>query len=68
MSYSVKITGFNTKEEAVEFCNWYEGQGEQDSTIWFECRKDEGEIPSRSMMTESIDSNDDEVLMKLRMR
>lgn len=67
MQYSVKIVGFNTKEEAVEFCNWYSGQGEQDSSIWFECRKDEGEIPSRAMMTESIDSNDDEVLMKLRM-
>lgn len=26
------------------FADWYDGQGEQDSAIWFECRKDEGEI------------------------
>lgn len=26
------------------FSDWYDGQGEQDSAMWFECRKDEGEI------------------------
>ena len=29
MNYSVKINGFRTKEQAIEFMNWYEGGGEQ---------------------------------------
>lgn len=30
MSYSVRITGFKTEQQAIDFCDWYEGQGEQD--------------------------------------
>jgi hypothetical protein len=30
MSYSIKITGFETEQQAIDFCDWFEGQGEQD--------------------------------------
>ena len=42
--YSLKIDGFKTKEQAEAFINWYDGQGEQDASVWFECRKQDGEI------------------------
>lgn len=42
--YNLLIKGFKTKAQAEAFIDWYEGQGEQDACIWFECRKDEGEI------------------------
>lgn len=42
--YSLKIDGFKTKAQAEAFVKWYEGQGEQDANIWFECRKAEGKI------------------------
>ena len=42
--YSLKIEGFKTKAQAEAFVKWYEGQGEQDANIWFECRMSEGEI------------------------
>ena len=40
----VVVTGFQTEAQAKAFIEWYEGQGEQDAGIWFECRKEEGEI------------------------
>lgn len=42
--FKVVITGFSSLKEAEEFVNWYAGQGEQDSSVWFECRKEEGLI------------------------
>jgi hypothetical protein len=42
--FSLKINGFRDEAEARAFIEWYEGQGEQDATIWFECRMEEGEI------------------------
>jgi hypothetical protein len=39
---SVIINGFQNDTEAQEFISWYEGQGEQDSCIWFELRQEEG--------------------------
>lgn len=42
--YSLKINGFKTKAQANAFIDWYEGQGEQEAQVWFECRQDEGEI------------------------
>lgn len=36
--FSLTLRGFKTKQQVQEFLNWYEGQGEQDSCIWFECR------------------------------
>lgn len=42
--YTLNITGFRSKEQVKAFIDWYEGQGEQDAEIWFECRMDEGEI------------------------
>ena len=60
MSFSVKLEGFNTKEEADEFLNWYSGQGEQDAAYWFECRVDEGLISTRFMgMNGSAEWNGD---------
>ena len=29
MNYSVKLDGFKTKKQALEFLQWYEGGGEQ---------------------------------------
>ena len=29
MSFAVKISGFKTQEQALEFLRWYEGGGEQ---------------------------------------
>ena len=29
MEFSVKLTGFRTLEQAIEFLDWYEGGGEQ---------------------------------------
>lgn len=42
--FTLTIKGFKTKEQVKAFASWYEGQGEQDASIWFECRKEEGEI------------------------
>lgn len=42
--YSLRLDGFKTKAQVKEFFDWYEGQGEQDATVWFECRKYEGKI------------------------
>ena len=50
--YSLQINGFKTKAQVKAFIDWYEGQGEQDSSIWFECRKDEGEIDVDTMQVD----------------
>lgn len=42
--FSLTIKGFKTKAQAKAFIDWYEGQGEQDASAWFEARVDEGEI------------------------
>jgi hypothetical protein len=42
--FSLTLTGFKSKAQVKAFIDWYEGQGEQDATIWFECRQQEGEI------------------------
>lgn len=39
---SVIIHGFKNDDCAKEFINWFNGQGEDDQEIWFECRQDEG--------------------------
>lgn len=43
-NYSLRIEGFKTKEQVIAFIEWYEGQGEQNASIWFECRVAEGEL------------------------
>lgn len=40
---SVVIHGFKNDDAAREFIHWYEGQGEQDLPVWFECREAEGQ-------------------------
>jgi hypothetical protein len=42
--FSLTLKGFKTKEQVQAFIDWYEGQGEQDSTIWFEEAKHQGKI------------------------
>lgn len=53
MSYSLKINGFRSMKEVETFINtgnleleyiWYNGQGEQDASIWFEEAKLQGDI------------------------
>lgn len=33
MTFKVVLSGFETKEQAQKWLNWYEGQGEQDDNI-----------------------------------
>jgi len=67
--FSVNITGFESKEEAQAFIDWYSGQGEQDSEFWFECRQDEGEIKHSKMLVDSktypLKWNENSVEMKM---
>jgi len=34
--YEVRIKGFKTKQAMNEFASWFDGQGEQDCSIWME--------------------------------
>jgi ABC-type Fe3+ transport system substrate-binding protein len=43
-TYNLLLTGFKTPEQARAFIDWYASSGEQDSRIWFEARKEDGEI------------------------
>lgn len=65
--FKVIITGFSSLAEAEEFVSWYAGQGEQDSTIWFECRKDEGLIEHSSMYHKSSSTKNTTVIMELEL-
>lgn len=47
--FELHLKGFKTKEQVKAFIEWYEGQGEQNACIWFECRKDAGEIDVDTM-------------------
>jgi len=52
--YQITIHGFKTKQQAEQFIHWYEGQGEQDASIWFECRQVEGELDVDFMPTDLV--------------
>ena len=65
---TVTVKGFDTFEEANQFCDWYSGQGEQDASIWFEERKSEGLIPSSFMESNIIqktDNNNIDMILKM---
>ncbi|MDB4311958.1 hypothetical protein N9937_00870 [bacterium] len=64
----VEITGFNTIAEAEEFCSWYSGQGEQDASMWFECRKDEGRIQSYFMPCQSITTSRSDKTVRMEVK
>lgn len=67
--FNLLIKGFNTKEEALAFAKWYEGQGEQDAATWFECRKQEGSIKIDFMPVDcnkDYEFSEDTVTMFLR--
>lgn len=67
-SITVTVKGFNKIEEAQEFCEWYSGQGEQDASIWFDCRKSEGVIDVSTMNADIIhktDKNNIDMTLKL---
>lgn len=49
---NLMISGFKTRAQVEAFINWYEGQGEQDACVWFECRKAEGTLDVESMPTD----------------
>lgn len=34
--FKLEISGFKSEAEVEAFIKWYEGQGEQDASIWFE--------------------------------
>lgn len=65
---TVTVKGFDTFEEANQFCDWYSGQGEQDASIWFEERKSEGLITSSFMESNIIqktDNNNIDMILKM---
>lgn len=47
--FTLTIRGFKTAEQVKEFASWYEGQGEQDASVWFECRQEEGILDVKYM-------------------
>lgn len=47
--FTLTLKGFKTKEQVQAFINWYEGQGEQDAWVWFECLQGEGTLDVSSM-------------------
>jgi hypothetical protein len=68
--FELRISGFKSKAEVEVFIDWYCGQGEQDASIWFDCRMDEGKIDRSSMnadcqATYPIQFNGNTALMKL---
>ena len=65
--FKVIITGFSSLAEAEEFVSWYSEQGEQDSTIWFDCRKEEGLIEHSSMYYKSSSTKGNSVTMELEL-
>lgn len=71
--FSVKVEGFKTEAQAKAFIEWYEGQGEQNASIWFECRKSEGEIdvdfmPVNCKETYPIQFENNETKMVLKIK
>lgn len=42
--FKLEISGFKSMEEVEVFIKWYEGQGEQDASVWFEEAKMRGKI------------------------
>ena len=43
-NFDLIIKGFKSKSQVMEFIKWYEGQGEQDASVWFEEARAEGRI------------------------
>lgn len=41
-----------TLEQANMLANWYEGQGEQEASMWFECQSEEIKAPITNMSKE----------------
>lgn len=41
-----------TAEQAKTLAEWYEGQGEQDASTWFECQDEEIEAPMSDVRRE----------------
>ncbi len=56
--YELRLKGFRTKEQVEAFFDWYGGQGEQDASVWFEERRDEGEIDVDFMPVDVMKSPD----------
>ena len=62
--FEVTVKGFKTRDEAIEFMQWYSGAGEQDAAYWFECRKEEGKDVRDFLYTDSI--NEETLTMVIR--
>lgn len=43
-NFDLIIKGFKSKSQVMEFIKWYEGQGEQDASLWFEEAREQGRI------------------------
>ena len=42
--YTLTIKGFKNKAQVKAFAEWYEGQGEQDASMWFGEMLSDGEL------------------------
>ena len=40
--FTLTIKGFKSKAQVKAFADWYEGQSEQDITVWLECNEELG--------------------------
>lgn len=36
--FKVVVNGFATEKQARAWISWYEGQGEQDASVWADCQ------------------------------
>jgi hypothetical protein len=59
------VKGFETVEQAQAFASWYSGQGEQDSSEWFENQDDLEGVTG--MYSEGDKTEGNTVTMTLRM-
>lgn len=69
--FKLEISGFRSKAEVEAFVKWYEHQGEQDASIWFEELQTRGEIdrdfmPVDCSATYPIKFEDDKGFMVLK--
>ena len=48
-SFDLLIKGFKSESQVKEFIAWYEGQGEQDASLWFEEAQKQKKIGVDSM-------------------
>lgn len=62
---SVVFKGFKTPEQAQAFVDWYEGQGEQDACVWFECRDNLDGVTMMPVASQATSDNTTTVTLEM---